>query len=117
MTSPEVEVYASECCGTLFVPGYGPDDIVDAVEGERLVLSAEDKFGNPIEDVGSVDPTEPIQMLYREIRRHEAEQFDAIRAGDCPCCGEKNPGLSLLFVNGGSDRTVSDALGVLADGE
>jgi hypothetical protein len=79
------EVYVSHCCGGVFVPGYGPDNIHEAEEGAVL-------------DVPVPHPTGSNRRAYEkhEINHFDAEQYDAVRAGDCPMCDRRCPGLTLL---------------------
>lgn len=91
------EVYVSECCGGVFVPGHGPDDIHDAEEGDRLVLEVRTEE-TPVTAAGAkiASREERWERTYR-VSGAEASLYDAMRAGDCPNCGESTPGLSLLF--------------------
>lgn len=86
------EVYASECCGGLFVPGHGPDDLHDAEKGNRLVLESEIPGGS-----GNRHSGFPHEERVFYVSERQARVFDAIRAGECPCCGEEVPGLTLLM--------------------
>ena len=78
MTTPET--YVSECCGSLFIPGHGPDNIVElpglpprAASGDRVV---------------TVSPHRTVQM-----RRALKDDFiyEVYRNGECPNCGRINP--------------------------
>lgn len=75
------EVYVSECCGGLFVPGHGPDDIHEAVEGESITLRQEPR--------GHIKGARVTREVY-VVSKYDAES-DAIRAGECPACGSPTP--------------------------
>lgn len=97
-----VEVYASECCGAVFVPGHGPDDIHEAERGASLVIESEEinvsrlrEFFNPM--AGYADR----RVVVHEITEGEAMMFDAMRAGDCPVCGAETPGMNRVDGDGG----------------
>lgn len=94
------EVYASACCGGVFVPGYGPDDIHEAERGVRLVLEREEREV-PITAVGAeiARDSERWERVHR-ITDSEATLYDAMRAGNCPMCGKECPGLSLVAGDG-----------------
>lgn len=94
MTAPEL--YASECCGAVFVPGHGPDNMVEAEQGTRLILDSEEREV-PVTAAGAevATKTERWERTHR-ITLTEASLYDAMRAGSCPCCGETTPGLHLV---------------------
>ena len=94
MSAPEL--YVSACCGATFVPGHGPDDLHEAEQGVRLVLEKEEREV-PITAVGAeiARDTERWERVHR-ITSTEATLYDAMRAGDCPTCGEECPGLELV---------------------
>lgn len=83
------EVYVSDCCGGMFIPGHGPDDIHGATEGEELVLEGP---GHPPEERDHSGVSFEIYV----VGEREAQVYDAIRAGECPACGQAVPGLTRL---------------------
>lgn len=58
------ELYGSDCCGAVFAPGYGPDDIVEADPDDRA-----------------------------DARRRVATRGDDPIRHDCPSCGAHDPAL------------------------
>lgn len=60
------EKYACSGCGTVFVPGTGPDNIHEAEAG----VSKTPHRGHDLDHVS----------------KHEAEVYEAFRAGKCPVC-------------------------------
>jgi len=93
-TAPEI--YASNCCGAVFTPGFGPDNIHDAEQGARLMLEME-KREEPVHAAGAKIATESERWeRVHRVSQSEARLFDAMRAGKCPCCGESVPGLKLI---------------------
>jgi len=91
------EVYVSECCGAVFVPGHGPDNLHDAEQGVRLVLERRTE-DSPVFAHGCeiASRSEEWQRVHR-VTSTEETLYDAMRAGDCPCCGDSVPGLHLLL--------------------
>lgn len=75
------EIFASECCGGLFVPGTGPDNIVGIEAGTEIVVQHNQAESHPDESWKRV----------REIPEYYADEYDAIRAGECPACGQDSP--------------------------
>jgi hypothetical protein len=110
----DAELYVSDCCGAVFAPGHGPDDLHDAEAGAELVVQVTKGRTPPGEHSreelrshrGPIGPLadEDLTMGGQEWRHVyivsdlEAEQYDAIRAGECPACGEDLPGLTELAV-------------------
>ncbi|AFD02291.1 putative protein 10 [Haloarcula hispanica icosahedral virus 2] len=96
MSAPEM--YASSCCGAVFSPGLGPDNIVGVGgdDGRRLVLEREERE-HDVTAAGATIATESHQWerVYR-VSPSEARLYDAMRAGNCPACGEHVPGLRLI---------------------
>jgi len=91
------EVYASECCGVVCIPGSKHyDDLYEAERGARLVLETEERENAVVAHGCTIArPTEHWQRVHR-VTATEAKLYDAIRAGECPFCGEETPGLKLL---------------------
>ncbi|GGL57860.1 hypothetical protein GCM10009039_15050 [Halocalculus aciditolerans] len=61
------QVFVSECCGALFLPGHGPDNIVEADVGDHADARRETACRNP-----------------------KTGRKDIFR-GKCPACGERDP--------------------------
>lgn len=100
------EVYVSECCGGVFVPGYGPDNLHDAEEGNRLVVEV-GREGEPPRHATGRERWERVH----EVSASEENLYDAVRAGDCPCCGRTAPGLHLLAEVSDGDGGLSRLFG------
>lgn len=79
MGSELPEVYVSECCGALFVPGHGPDNIVEAEPGWV-----------PVELSGAPGASQRT-VRQRKVRDYEADEYDAVRHGPCPSCAHEGP--------------------------
>lgn len=105
-TDGESQLFKSECCGTVTVPASSNhDDIVEAERGTRLVLERTERHPNGLDTLDmraggkSVEPktseTEVWERVHR-VTRGEASMYDAMRAGECPTCGEMCHGLTLL---------------------
>lgn len=119
------EAYASECCGAVFVPGHGPDNIHEAEAFETIVLEERADVDGEPSDAPPWTPQgrEPRpgearwQRVY-EVDGVDVDCHDAVRAGPCPNCGEEFPKLSLLAETGDADdwgppSEDSDGLGEL----
>lgn len=81
------ELYVSDCCGVVVVPGSTHhDDIHEAEAGVEIVVE-EQVHSGPY-------PDDHTWRRVHEITPTEAHQYDAVRAGFCPACGEDTPGLT-----------------------
>lgn len=71
--------YAATCCGAVFAPGTGPDDI--------RRLTSEGVAADTLLTV-----SDATRMAAPEAARH----FPAYREGSCPACGAPRPALEHL---------------------
>lgn len=91
------EVYVSNCCGGVFVPGHGPDNIHGAEAGVRLVLDRQTKSESVRAHGCEVGTSEQEWERVHRVTSSEERLYDAMRAGVCPTCGKGCPGLHLLM--------------------
>lgn len=78
MMRDKFEVYVSFCCGGLWLPGYGHDDIVGVVDPDDYPNAAAQQ-----PSIYSVGPDSTIGQ------KDASKVADAFRESECPACGTR----------------------------